>query len=337
MSAPNKGKRAPRPKASTPPPGKTPLSASLRQVLDSRDRLRLVESRIDQECLQIVQELGEERLHDLLEETYTLATQHADLRFADLSAAHAEIDEIMRVWRGEEVASRDLEDLMADAVRKIFSDSQRRRLKRVLYSKLATAKTEEEMRLWALAAASLELFDPGVNPFLLGTFQTSLIEILNYASEDRLDLSRPATPVDREVEALVGRELAEAAARTPHLFIFLDRDEVLFTPAEMEEHALRFFDWAQTAERQGRSHAVKQERDRLVGEILEQLLTPERRQELTSHLQNLRQRSERGELPAEVANLASVTVELFDRLPPGLHPFLQALWLASVERLLEEI
>jgi hypothetical protein len=336
MSA-SKGKKADRRTSAS----KVPLSDSLRQVLGSREKLRQVQARMDAECHTIVQRLGEERTRELLEETYTLATEYSDLRFTDFSEAESEITEIVDTWRGEGLGLRSLDQLMADAVRKAFTDSQRQLLKKAIYARLANARTPKEMELWAVVNASLDVFDPGENPFLLGTFQTSLVEILERTSSDATaggpDLSQPAVPVDRDIEALVGPDLAAAAARTPHLIHFLKSKEFLFPPEELQEHALRFFEWAEQAEARGRSRAVKQERDRIMGESLEQLFTPKRRRQLLEGLDQLRTRSEAGELPEEAAELAKVAADLLDRLPLGLHPLLQTLWLVSLERLFDEI
>lgn len=317
-----------------------PLTSALRRILDDREKLRQVEARIDEECHRLVQGLTEEQVRDLFEETYTLATHHPDLRFSDLSPAEAEVREMIEIWSGKGVSQRNVDDLMVAAVRKVFTDAERRRLKKFLYTRISSAENEQQMSLWAVANVSLDAFDAGENPFLLGTFQATLVEQFGRAASRTQDLSRPLSPVDRDIERRVGSELAEKATRIPHLLAFLDLSALEFDPVQFESHALRFFDWAQEAEARttaSGSRVVKEERDRLLGESLQQLLTPDYRQRLIDDLGRIKTSSQEGDLPSEVRDLADAALTLLDRLPPGMHPLLQAIWLRSVDAFIENI
>jgi len=120
----------------------------------------------------------------------------------------------------------------------VFGPREAAEVRALLYGLMSEAQSEQEMKLLAVAARSLEVARPRQNPLLMALVRQWIESAPEQVAEAAFDVSvADQLPVPDELVAAVGAERARRLARTPIIFRVVNRAMALIPPDDMARAA----------------------------------------------------------------------------------------------------
>ncbi len=315
-----------------------------------------LESQIDAAVKSIIEAIRPDTLPDFIAQLPVIVPQIPSLRYPNLAAAGALLETLSRdldkLGRAQDAAEEDkisasLDVALGKVVAKLTTPEIKQSIRIALFMVLVqTDPNSVEAAVLAVALMSLETMEPGDNPMLkqmaLQTMQDTAQQLAQM--QEMMANIPPASEVKPNTRLLLrhGEGMARQLGRTAYLVNFLNLNNVLPPPNDLENDAQRIYAMTQKAQAEGREQPndeEKQEQQKMMETTINLRYNEARIARVIADLRSLAAWAQQNDPQRfrDMAELANFAAGSFNMVQPGEHPVLQSLYAVAMNSLINDL